>query len=1066
MAEAHDLYNIQTAEGTFAVGGKIADGEVIWRSNGGTSLGSVTLAASTSGNATGTEVTLSSSVMPDDGYDYLIYVRVDCTSTASTSGTTATTQVSTSLTNNNQVQMCASVARSASKAQTSGCGWIPIGANRKLKIYNSYGAACTVAYFVYAYRRIGTNPSNPTTAGCVQRVTVPTADGLTHDNCNVSIYRSVNYDATSQSLSFPSADYAEIPHGKYTDATYQVEFTTGSTIPTSSATTVQTIVHSENWVSLDLTYDSTNGTAVTAYNWTTPGKVVAIPNSDIAAYTTYQVQYEAHDTSAKVRYCKWPDLDTSTYGGLSSSPVIYATTIIQACRNYWYSGSGFIGISGDGYVVLFSRNTSSGIDYQTQLGSLPSSGDYWRALAYDNNKYIVISTQGYVSYSTDGGSSWSTPVKYLSVSSSTASWVSCIYSTSVSKFIALDVYGKLAYSADGLSWVLCNAQLPSKEFGDGYRMLQCVDSTTYVAVAEDGSVYKIKGDLSNTTTTKTVTQISSLNTSYRWQTINYTSKGFQACADGGYITKSIELDSDGCPIKWQSCSRFSDAILSTSAYWYSALSDGSDDSVIYVGFNLKTITGTLNKTAILTVIVDMDNTSWSSWTSWNDTSRSLSASYPMRLGQQSYKDYEAMASLSFKGTINLDGCYIAPTENMYAWKPDLSTVSGSAIVTSIMQYCNNLKLVYSQSLFITTPLELYFINGSNSLTVGSYTVTAHIDSSEQINNGIKVSISVYNDITGTDLGTFIAYRDSSKDASPSVPYWTGTGGKSSEIFDLALNDTMDYNWRGKAVNIDTVSLTNNQYSYALTNYLPNDGNQYEILTSCNWNTAATNNAYCYLSINSYIVGGVKTYAAASAPKCRTFITNPLKSTDSIVYKIASGSSNGSLYIKLLGYRKIGTMGNSLTNKFYQIQTRDETGSTVTRQIGGWRLPGQWVASWLQIAQNLTVNSSNSSKNISVSLANYLPVDNQQYEVIVGIESHTKAESGSYIEVRMNSGVENCRVSGAIARSAAVQVSRDTAIIPINGSHTLNMNYYISPTTTTANVWVYLVAYRRIGDLWC
>ena len=143
---------------------------------------------------------------------------------------------------------------------------------------------------------------------------------------------------------------------------------------------------------------------------------------------------------------------------------------------------------------------------------------------------------------------------------------------------------------------------------------------------------------------------------------------------------------------------------------------------------------------------------------------------------------------------------------------------------------------------------------------------------------------------------------------------------SSAISNLAdttlsnLSTTASPNFDGQFVDTDK-TINNNLntaiggYGYDLSSYLPNDGHNYELYVHVS-SIFGSNSAYCAVYSDIYTLADTtgsytQVYVSTNSRVSTNDFTVPIGTHRVIYYKIG-GSAFGSLYIRLNGYRRIGT----------------------------------------------------------------------------------------------------------------------------------------------------------------
>lgn len=145
----------------------------------------------------------------------------------------------------------------------------------------------------------------------------------------------------------------------------------------------------------------------------------------------------------------------------------------------------------------------------------------WNSVAYGNGIFVVGGENGYVTTSTDEGTTWLAPKQLVT----TGAWGSAIYANG--SFMMLNFHtGKLATSTDGITWTIRDTY--SLEY---WRSL-AYGNGIYVAVGPSYGTIMTSTD-GKTWTKRTVGSMT-------WQDIAYGNGIFIAIADGCFITTSTD----------------------------------------------------------------------------------------------------------------------------------------------------------------------------------------------------------------------------------------------------------------------------------------------------------------------------------------------------------------------------------------------------------------------------------------------------------------------------------------------------------------------------------------------
>ena len=190
----------------------------------------------------------------------------------------------------------------------------------------------------------------------------------------------------------------------------------------------------------------------------------------------------------------------------------------------------------------------------------------WNSVAYGNGIFVVGGESGYVTTSTDEGTTWLTPKQLVTI----GSWSNVIYANG--SFMMLNFHnGKLATSTDGITWTTRDTY--SLEYWRGLAY----GNGIYVAVGPKGGTIMTSTD-GETWTKRTVGSVI-------WQDIAYGNGTFIIFSDGGYFSTST----DG--VTWKCQSR-----IPNISRGYDVITFGNGKFVVAEGYRGNTQTTTDGET--------------------------------------------------------------------------------------------------------------------------------------------------------------------------------------------------------------------------------------------------------------------------------------------------------------------------------------------------------------------------------------------------------------------------------------------------------------------------------------
>lgn len=259
------------------------------------------------------------------------------------------------------------------------------------------------------------------------------------------------------------------------------------------------------------------------------------------------------------------------------------------------------------------------------------------------------------------------------------------------------------------------------------------------------------------------------------------------------------------------------------------------------------------------------------------------------------------------------------------------------------------------------------------------------------------------------------------------------------------------------VSINSGDTAANRKWVSLSSYLPDDGHDYEILLHGSASTGATSGNSVRLkvlvppsdtTIDTYLWGGrTRTASTHTGSGCTRVIIS--KDDRRIGYCNTGSATATGVYSTVYAYRRIGN--NNFDNPISNIQD----GSNIY-SFGGNTSNGLWTVS-SRTLQSETSMAANATKTFS--LADYLPNDEHDYEVLFSATAKTTSTSGAQAECRLQlSSTANFNITRCQTRGSSYNISYGSIIFPIfhnNKSITISTRYACSISCSIS-------AYRRIG----
>lgn len=250
---------------------------------------------------------------------------------------------------------------------------------------------------------------------------------------------------------------------------------------------------------------------------------------------------------------------------------------------------------------------------------------------------------------------------------------------------------------------------------------------------------------------------------------------------------------------------------------------------------------------------------------------------------------------------------------------------------------------------------------------------------------------------------------------------------------------------------------------SLASHLPNDGCDYLCYFNLTNIIPATNGASNTLrlcvgtgtSINRPVCRGVARSAATRYCAGNIVLKIPASDRNVTIYNSGGAASTTTLYMR--AYRRVGS--NKLSNGNFISNVNDIP-------IGGNITDGQWVYKSHTIF-SATSFADQEAGDKTYTLTNYLPTNNELYEVLFQSYSRTGATSGDACTMWANgNGVSTHQVVSYIqTRTASNECDAKSGILFLkqNSSGQLTVSVDMTSSVATGNCGLYLVGYRRIGS---
>lgn len=127
------------------------------------------------------------------------------------------------------------------------------------------------------------------------------------------------------------------------------------------------------------------------------------------------------------------------------------------------------------------------------------------------------------------------------------------------------------------------------------------------------------------------------------------------------------------------------------------------------------------------------------------------------------------------------------------------------------------------------------------------------------------------------------------------------------------------------------------------------------------------------------------------------------------------------------------------------------------------IDGQWIYSNVALASSVVWNNVDHSAPKYYSVANYLPNDNYNYEMIIRAEGTTGATSGNTIVIGIRSDIITTQMFACRTRTRAASSVNcaGTIIVPVGSARSINVNG-TSDSSADGTYTLTALGYRRIG----
>ena len=261
-------------------------------------------------------------------------------------------------------------------------------------------------------------------------------------------------------------------------------------------------------------------------------------------------------------------------------------------------------------------------------------------------------------------------------------------------------------------------------------------------------------------------------------------------------------------------------------------------------------------------------------------------------------------------------------------------------------------------------------------------------------------------------------------------------------------------------------------SIDISSYIPNDGYAYELLirSYCRTSTTSGNNVFIRVGAynatdanNPLLMRGLTRTASYRNVAGNCLL--PISETQRRIYIYNAGNATATtLTIQITGIKRVGKNVTGNSGYISNIKTSDNT----TVPFGGKITDGQWANKRTTVISAVQFNDS-ATTNHDYTVSNYLPTNNEWYEIL----STTYAATGSTSGNQVNWAIFcNPQPLGGVSqqgmyintRSSSTQIGRTNQILigrqDYNGNLVVRIRNYGTAQTGSNNV--YFSGYRRLG----
>lgn len=261
-------------------------------------------------------------------------------------------------------------------------------------------------------------------------------------------------------------------------------------------------------------------------------------------------------------------------------------------------------------------------------------------------------------------------------------------------------------------------------------------------------------------------------------------------------------------------------------------------------------------------------------------------------------------------------------------------------------------------------------------------------------------------------------------------------------------------------------------SVDISSYIPNDGYSYELLIKgyCRTSTTSGNTAVIRIgtstdSDDNAILMRARTRTASYRLAFGNCVLPILANQRTIYITNTGNAATTNITIQIAGIKRVGKNVTGGSGYISNIKTSDGT----TVPFGGKITDGQWSNKRSTVVSAVQFNDS-ATTNHDYTVTNYLPTNNEWYEILTTTYSGTGSTSGNQVNWTIYCNPRPMGGGGAQqgmyinTRSSSTQIGRNNQLLigkqDSNGELVVRIRNY--GTVQTGNNNVYFSGYRRLG----